>query len=195
MDEPSAAARWNPRWARRRPPLDEPTPLIMAHTKSLSVGARVLELASGNGRDTLPLARRGLHVTAVDASDVALDQLAQAAEAEGLAVVCTLLDLQTGALPPGEAFDAIVSANYFQPGLLQRQRVHLKPDGIIIFVQPSTTNLERHARPSARFLVDDDAVDALCAGMLVLHRSAAWRDNGRHEVHLVVRPAPLAAPS
>lgn len=46
-------------------------------TNYLSEGAALLELGCGNGRDSLFFAAQGLKVTAVDASDYAITELAQ----------------------------------------------------------------------------------------------------------------------
>jgi SAM-dependent methyltransferase len=52
---------------------------------------RVLELASGHGRDALYLAQQGFRVLATDFSDVAVDQIRLAAQAKGLAARVTAI--------------------------------------------------------------------------------------------------------
>jgi SAM-dependent methyltransferase len=61
-------------------------PAVYAQRAFKAAGAQlVLELAAGHGRDALYFAELGFGVLATDFSEVAVDQLRQAAEAEGLA--------------------------------------------------------------------------------------------------------------
>lgn len=193
-----AAARWDPRWAARGPRPGPPTPLIQEACAALPPGARVLELGAGHGRDALPLAARGLAVTAVDASAVALDQLAAQATARGLAVETVVAELgPTGAgatavqqLLARGPWHAIVSANFHVAGLHAALRPGLVrtasgQGGLVVFVQPSRRNLERHPRPSARFLVDEAGLDAVAAGLQPQLRRLGWAPDGRHLAELV----------
>ena len=52
----------------------------------LETGSRLLDVGCGHGRIALPLARRGIHVTGVDASRRSLDLAREGAAAEGLDV-------------------------------------------------------------------------------------------------------------
>lgn len=70
---------------------------------------RVLDLGCGNGGDALWLARQGWHVTAVDISDVALEQLAARARGLGELVTTEQHDLHRS-FPQGR-FD-LISAHY-----------------------------------------------------------------------------------
>jgi SAM-dependent methyltransferase len=69
----------------------------------------VLELAAGHGRDALYFAERGFGVLATDFSEVAVGQLRQAAEAEGLAarVSAIVHDLRDPLPLHDEAVDAV----------------------------------------------------------------------------------------
>lgn len=54
-------------------------------SRAFRAGQRVLEIGAGTGLETLPLARRGVHVVATDISQSMLDNLEKKAKAEGLA--------------------------------------------------------------------------------------------------------------
>ncbi|MET9657468.1 class I SAM-dependent methyltransferase [Streptomyces sp. NPDC006510] len=69
----------------------------------------VLELGAGHGRDTLYFAREGFTVQATDFSPVGLDQLRQAAHAQGVAerVTTTLHDVREPLPLPDASVDAV----------------------------------------------------------------------------------------
>lgn len=71
----------------------------------------LLELGSGQGRDTLFFARTGLRVTAVDYAQVAIDALAAKAQAAGVAQLVTALrhDIRESLPFPDDSFDGCYS--------------------------------------------------------------------------------------
>jgi SAM-dependent methyltransferase len=72
-------------------------------------GGRVLDLACGSGRLTIPLARAGFHVTGGDLSAKMLENAQRAAEAQGVEVDLVQLDMRQFDLD-GRTFDTIVVA-------------------------------------------------------------------------------------
>lgn len=56
-------------------------------------GSTILDVGAGQGRDALPLARRGHRVTALDSAPHGLADITHAAEAEGLTVSCIEADI------------------------------------------------------------------------------------------------------
>lgn len=77
-------------------------------------GGRALDLAAGLGRDTLALAQRGLHVTAVDVAEEGLRHLTEQAGQRGLAdrVAVVVQDIAAFAYPI-KAFEVIVATTAF----------------------------------------------------------------------------------
>lgn len=120
-------------------------------------GGRVLELACGTGRFTLPLARAGLDVTAGDLSDRMLERARTAAAAAGLPIGFHTLDMRDFALDG--RFDTIMvaansvlhlhSAEDFSRFFAAVAR-HLAPGGRLVFdaFVPSVAMLARD--PDAR---------------------------------------------
>ena len=74
---------------------------------SLEPGARVLDIGCGHGRHSLELARRGLHVTGIDASPRSLAIARTTAAEEALDVELRELDMRT--LDYDGEFDAAIS--------------------------------------------------------------------------------------
>lgn len=80
----------------------------LAEAMDLPVGARVLDVAAGNGNATLAFARRGCDVTSTDYVDALLMRGRARAEAEDLEIAWRMADAEQ--LPFGdEHFDAVVS--------------------------------------------------------------------------------------
>ncbi|MDP7179744.1 MAG: methyltransferase domain-containing protein [Candidatus Woesearchaeota archaeon] len=74
----------------------------------LKPGQRVLDLGCGNGRHAISLARRGIDVTGLDISQVALDLAQQKADKEGIDLSLVKGDMRN--LPLREdSFDAVYS--------------------------------------------------------------------------------------
>jgi SAM-dependent methyltransferase len=107
---------------------------------------RVLDLASGQGRNAVWLAARGHSVTAVDLSDVAVAQARQVAAEAGVEVDFVVADLRNWEPPAGE-FD-LVLLSYLQVPTELRRLVHDKairavaPGGAIFLVAHHLDNLE-----------------------------------------------------
>lgn len=73
-------------------------------------GLRVLDLGCGNGRNAVPLARKGCKVTGVDISKVALSLLAKKAKIEGVSVDAIQSDFASLSFP-SESFGLCVCYN------------------------------------------------------------------------------------
>lgn len=106
-------------------PEDMASAWLMRFAEAIAPGARVLEIACGNGRNTRFLAARGFAVTAVDLH-LPEQRLAGVDYIEA--------DLENGLWPFGEReFDAVVGINY-----LWRERFHLlggalKQNGLFLY--------------------------------------------------------------
>jgi SAM-dependent methyltransferase len=108
----------------------------------------VLELGAGQGRDTLFLARQGLHVTALDFAPGTIETLTSKAQAAGLAdmVSATRHDIRQPVPLPDASIDASYShmlfCMAFTTGELERlagelRRV-LRPGGLVVYTARTT---------------------------------------------------------
>ncbi len=178
--------RWNARYAERADAIREPDGFLLEVERQLPHEGRALDLAGGTGRHALWLARRGLDVTLLDVADEALAIASARADAEGLALTCLQSDL-TERAPPAGPWDLLVSFHYLQRDLFPRFPALLAPGGLLLFAQPTVCNLERHDRPSRRFLLAEGEISDLVEGLAVLHLDEGWSAAGRHEVRLLAQ--------
>jgi tellurite methyltransferase len=182
--------RWNARWRERAADLDDASPFLVDNAAHLGTAGKALDLAGGGGRNAIWLARRGYETTLVDVSDVALDKAEQRARRLGVDARMRFLriDLE-GPMPLAPLFDLVVVAHY-----LDRERRDsfvdlLVPEGVLVAANPTVTNLERHERPSARFLVERGELArwAESLGLELLASREDWNDDGTHEAYVVAR--------
>jgi SAM-dependent methyltransferase len=118
--------KWNERY-RRKPPVSDPTPFVARHWRQATVG-RALDIAAGDGRNALFLARRGFRVDAVDISDVAMGGLA--GRHPRLRPVCA--DLERFDLPR-DTYTLIVNTRFLLRRLFPQIREALLPGGMLLF--------------------------------------------------------------
>ena len=127
--------RWDGVYAQRGAlDLDEvdlPT-VFTPFEQEFPVGGQALELACGSGRAAVWMARRGLDVVGVDASEVAIGQARERAEHWQAADRCRfeVVDLDQG-LPPGPPADVIVCHRFRAPLLNDAVIERLAPGGLL----------------------------------------------------------------
>lgn len=134
---------------------------------------RALDVAAGLGRVAHWAARRGLEVTAADISDVALRRSAEAARALGLALHTVEIDLETEPLPRGP-WQWISCFRYLQRSLFPALCGELAPGGVLVCEIATVRNLERHARPSARFLLEEGELVRQVEPLRVVYSREGW---------------------
>lgn len=120
-----------------------PNRFVAEHLAGLSPG-RALDLACGEGRNALWLARQGWRVTAVDFSEVALDKGRERAAKDGLELDWLAADL-TAYLPEPGGFDLVLIAYLHLSAhdmrtVLGRAAAALAPGGTLFVVGHDATN-------------------------------------------------------
>lgn len=168
--------RWDRRFREGSHASQEAPAWLDALTNEIPRKGRALDVASGAGRVACWLARRGLHVTAVDVSPVGLELTRDAARAQGVELETLELDLEQRPLPPGP-FALLSCFNYLQRDLFPQLRERLEPGGVLVCELPTRRNLERHARPGARFLLESNELLTLCAPLEIVYYREGWIEN------------------
>jgi SAM-dependent methyltransferase len=144
----------------------EPNRFLVAEAAGLRPG-RALDLACGEGRNTVWLARQGWQVTGVDFSAVALEKARRLAEANGVTaewIVADLLEYR----PEERTFDLVILF-YLQVPESERHEIvraaadAVAPTGTFLLVAHDSSNLEHgHGgprEPAVLYSADDVVSD------------------------------------
>ncbi|HEX8960914.1 MAG TPA: class I SAM-dependent methyltransferase [Geobacteraceae bacterium] len=99
--------------------------------KSLVPGGKALDLACGEGRNSIFLARHGFAVTGLDISSEGLAKADRWAAEEGLAVTFRQTDLEGYEF--SESWDLIVNFNFLLRDLVPKMVAALASAGVIVF--------------------------------------------------------------
>ncbi|MEO0604165.1 MAG: class I SAM-dependent methyltransferase [Myxococcota bacterium] len=175
--------KWERRYTEGRGYHAEPDPFLDEVADLLPVRGRALDLAGGVGRHARWLARRGLDVTLADISPAALAEAGRRAADEGLALETLEIDLDE-AFPDGP-WDLVLVSFFLVRAHFARIVASLAPGGKLVLVHPTSRNLERHAKPSAEWLLEPGELDAGVPGLTTRFHDEGWTARGRHEVHYV----------
>ena len=151
MNQPAfadPAATWNQRFAGTGFLFGtEPNVYLRDHAAQLAPGGRVLCVADGEGRNSVWLARRGMHVDAFDIAAVGVEKARQLAAAAGVTVNYEVADCD-GWRWPAAAYDAVVAifVQFADPALRERLFARmieaLAPGGLLVLQGYTPKQLE-----------------------------------------------------
>ena len=140
--------RWNERYAAGGYPTD-PKEIVTTFYTLAKVGT-ALDIAAGNGRNSVFLADRGFAVDAVDISATGLDTIDK--KNTKIHTICTDLDHYQIA---ENKYDLIVNTNFLQRRLFPYIKAGLKKNGILIFqtfMDPRLTGADFDPEKQDRYL-------------------------------------------
>lgn len=115
----------------------EPNVWLAQHADLLKPGMRVLAVADGEGRNSVWLAKQGLHVDAFDISPVGIDKARKLAHQQGVDINFSIHSVEDYPWSTG-TYDAVVAIfiQFADPetraALFKRMKSALKPDGVIL---------------------------------------------------------------
>jgi SAM-dependent methyltransferase len=126
--------RWDAAYTDDGPHDDEPAlpQVFSGHADLFPVTGSALDVACGTGRAAVWLGRRGLEVSGLDVSAVAVNRARQSAVRHGVAERCRfdVADLD-GGLPPGPPVDVVLCHRFRDPGLYPALAGRLGPGGLL----------------------------------------------------------------
>ena len=108
-----------------------PSTWFLWHAHRIRPGARVLDLACGDGRHSLAAANLGAKVVAIDRDPLRLASLRQQADDEGVSIDMRELDLE-GEWPDLGTFDAVLVFNYLDRASMPRILRLVAPGGLLM---------------------------------------------------------------
>ena len=158
--------KWNRRFGSEDTYLGErPSPFLsqeIERIRRLVPGKRALDVACGEGRNSIFLAQQGFLVTALDISDVGLGKAALRAAEAGVAVDFQQLDLDGYRFT--EQFDLIVNFNFLLLGLIPGAVQALSPGGLLI-IDTIMESPELMASHNPAYLLRRGELQRICEGL------------------------------
>lgn len=122
----------------------EPADFLKSHLHLLPVGM-ALDIAMGEGRNAVFLAKKGFQVTGVDYSEVAIRKAHRLARENGVTVQSVMADLARYQIRPNH-YDVILNIDYLQKDLVPQIKRGLKKGGVLVF---ESRTVEQLKNPSA----------------------------------------------
>jgi len=110
----------------------DPAEWLVLNTSYLTGQGKALDLAMGEGRNALFLAKMGYDVLGVDVSDVGVARAENLARENQLPLQTQVADLDNYAIPENE-FDLIACFYFLDRNLFPGLRKGLKPGGLLIY--------------------------------------------------------------
>ena len=177
--------RWNGKYRAGSHGPVAPSVALTELERWVPSSGRALDVAGGTGGNAIWLAQRGLEVTVVDISEVGLARAVEAGVRAGVDLRVAQLDLEEAPLPEGP-FALVLCSHYLQRDLIPRLARVLAPGGVLLWLHPTVTNLERHAKPGRRFLLELGEAERLAAaaGLGVVWSEESWVGQGEGARHL-----------
>lgn len=172
-----ARAFWDARYAARDFIFGrEPNRFLATQQALFTPGAQVLDVATGEGRNAVWLAKRGCSVTAVDVSPLGLGKARQMAVEGGVEITFEEADLRTWNWPASR-FDAVVcifiqfAAPADRQRMFQGMKQSLRRGGVIVLQGYTPKQLEYRTGgpPQAEHMYTESLLRDAFADMEILH--------------------------
>lgn len=164
--------RWNEKYESKGLEAfgSKPSTWLKDHESLLSeLGSKkALDIACGNGRNSIYLANIGFQVDAVDISDVAINWLNNVIKSRGYRINAIQLDLESEYFPDSN-YDLIINFNYLERSLFPKIKNGLKSEGLLFFetVYIDYKNILK-SDMSPKFMLDYNELLHSCSDMRVL---------------------------
>ncbi|MCH2628285.1 MAG: methyltransferase domain-containing protein [Acidimicrobiales bacterium] len=184
MSGRNAQERWDAIYDQHRASGD-PEPFVALSEFLPEPPATAVDLAGGTGGTALWLAANGYDTTLVDISPVALNVAEKEATEKKVSITTIYHDLESGE-PLGSLWDIAVCCNFYDPDFFTQLHTCVVPGGIVFVRVATVTNLERHSKPSRKYLVESGELKDLLTGFEPLSYVEDWFDN-RHEARIIGR--------
>jgi SAM-dependent methyltransferase len=164
--------KWNEKYLSQHYS-DEPATIVKKYVE-LASGRNALDIAAGNGRNSLFLARQGFVVDAVDIADTGLAKFA--GKHPGVHPICADLDEFD---IPAKRYDLIVNIKYLNRRLFPHISEGLALGGVLIFEtfldSPNSTNEKSICRDY--LLRKNELLHAFSSLNIILYKEAEETDH------------------
>lgn len=173
--------RWDKRFSGNRFALGkEPNPFLKRHIKLLPRG-KALDIAAGEGRNSVFLAKNGFEVDAVDISEIGLKKAKRLARQLNVNINTILADLDHYKIEKGK-YDLIANFYFLKRSLIPKIKDGLKRGGYVIF---ETYILEQRElgtggpKDLRYFLKHNELLDLFRDFRIIFYREGIFKERGR----------------
>jgi 2-polyprenyl-3-methyl-5-hydroxy-6-metoxy-1,4-benzoquinol methylase len=173
--------RWDNRFGRKEFALGkEPNPFLKRYIHLLPKG-KALDIASGEGRNTVFLAQHGFEVDAVDISEKGLRKAKKLAREKGVKINTFRVDLDQYQIEK-ERYDLIANFYFLRRRLIPRVKQGLKKGGRVIF---ETYLLEHRTlgtggpKQAKYFLKPNELLRLFKNFRILFYREGIFKEGGR----------------
>jgi tellurite methyltransferase len=137
----------------------EPARFLVENLGQLKLG-RVLDIAMGEGRNAVFLAKKGFDVVGVDISEVAIRKARRLARENKVRISTVSADLNKYQIAP-ESYDVIMVFYYLQRSLAAQIVRGLKPGGVLLFETHTLEQAKRDKSYNRDYLLAKDELKAM----------------------------------
>jgi SAM-dependent methyltransferase len=125
-------SRWERRYEQKAADARHPPSRFLQYCLDRLPRGRALELACGDGRNAVLLARHGFIVDAIDIAAAGLRRAADVVRAERLRVQLVQADLDSFPLPVGR-YGVVINVRFLQRRLFSAIKRCVQPGGMVVF--------------------------------------------------------------
>lgn len=160
----------------------------MENVDILPVG-RALDIAMGEGRNAVFLAKKGFVVEGVDLSEVAIRKAKRLAKENKVEILTIAADLNTYQIKP-ETYEVILNIQYLQRSLVPQIKRGLKRGGVVVFENQTLDQLSLPNSSGVRrdYLLRAGELKELFKEFKILHYSE--KNDGKQAVARLVAMKP-----
>jgi tellurite methyltransferase len=164
----------------------DPADFLVDNVDKLPKG-KALDIATGEGRNAVYLAKKGFLVEGVDISLVGLRKAKKLAAENGVKIQTTNADLNKYKIKP-DSYSVILNFYYLQRSLFPQIKAGLKKGGVVVFETHTTEHLKNPGSNSweKEFLLQPGELKKAFADFEILHYSES-NDGKKAIASLVAR--------
>lgn len=184
-DADSDKARWDKLYGKHKEGYvfgKEPAGFLARNLKSLPVG-RALDIAMGEGRNAVFLAKKGFDVEGVDISAVAIRKAKRLARENGVKIRTIVADLNKYQIEAGR-YDVIMVFYYLQRSLVPEIKKGLKKGGVVIFETHTMGQLKHDKAQEKAYLLEAGELRKMFSDLEILKYEEG--DDGKNAVASLV---------
>ncbi len=180
--------RWNKIYKKHKGYMfgKEPAQFLAQNVSTLPIG-KALDIAMGEGRNAIFLAKKGFDVEGVDISEVAIQKAKRLARENNVKIKTTIADLNKYQIAPN-TYDVIIVFYYLQRSLIPQIKQGLKPNGVVVFETNTVEQLKYDKTLNKSYLLEKEELKNFFKDFTFL--KYAETDDGKNAVASLIARKP-----